>query len=426
VEYDTLTVVGGRANGRFRAVDEPILFWVADDEGSASDTFSVIPIDPAALTELSASLHYPAYLDRPDEVVRGPISSLQVPRGTVIGWSVRSNHALRRLGVSRAFESGMDTVWLSSEDNRAEGEIVATRSAYLSWVLITADGVPATRATSGIHLTVVSDSPPTVRFVEGGGDATLGADGRLPLLLEAEDDHGIAGVELIWWREAATGVRDASSREPLLGDEGPRHVLLRPVLELAGADLVPGDVIAYYATASDRNMRNPPSATDTFRVEVPGLVESRREAFRQAEDLAGGLRSLQERTSDLGDAARDAERRASRTGPAPSPLPASEDRPGFTASEEARDLLREAESVRDELEREAERLRELRERAAGAPWPDPGVQRQLGELERLLEEVRRSGLADEIEALERALTQRDRADLQEALSNLSARSGRWG
>jgi len=421
-EIDTLEVVQGAAAGLLEPVEEEVLFWASDDAGSSTDTFSVIPIDLTTITDLAVSLRYPAYLNRPDEVIRGPVPSLQVPVGTSLGFSLRANRALRRVGLSRAYESRSDTVWLRAAGDRAEGRMVATESAYLSWLPVAEAGVPAARNSPGLHMTVVADVPPEVRFVGAGGDGTLGVDGRLPLVLEAEDDQGLERVDLFWWWEKAGGRRESLSREPLLGNRGARHVLLRPVLDLSGADLLPGDVVAYYATAADRNPSNPETATDTVRVRVAGLVATSREGARQAEDLAGEIRSLQTRTADLGDAARDAERRSMREEPGRESSSAAAERPDFTTSEEARDLLREAEAVRDEVERTRERLQALQDRASGGPWPNQELQRRLGELERLFEEVRGSGLADEIEALERSLAQTDRSDLREALSDLSTRS----
>jgi hypothetical protein len=421
VAEDTLEVRRGAVVGALAPVDEEIRFWVADGLGNVTDTFVVVPFDPLTIVDVELSLHFPRYLDQPDEQLRGSASVVRVPWGTRLDLSVRTNHRLRRFGMVRESEADTDTLWLRTGREGAEGAFVARQSALLSWLPVPVDAVPTADPGAGIRLSVVPDAPPEIRL-STVDRSVLAADGRLPLLVEAADDHGLASVDLEWWRETSGGRREAGHRESLVGDDGSRRVVLRPVLNLSTDGLLPGDEVAILARAADRNPSSPPAMSDTLRVKVSSLRERRAESVRETEALATDLRSLSGRTADLGEAAREAGRRTSVADPPGLDARDSTSRPDYDSTEEARDLLREAERVQEELAKNGERLEALREQVTGSPWPDRELQRQLGELARLMEEIRSSGLGDEIEALSEALERMDRGELSETLSRLSGRS----
>ncbi len=414
---NALEVVDGAAVARIEPVDETIRFWAEDDRGGATDTFAVVPLDPLTITDLRIELDYPGYLGRPREVLSGPVSLLQVPSGTRLGLTARTNHPVDRMGLARAREGEalVDTLDLEVAADVARGELTAENSEILSWWMLASGSVPGVRNPPPIALSVKADAPPTVVLVYPGEDRLLGIDRALSLVIEAKDDYGLAEVGLVWWRESTGGRKDPAVHERLAEGSAARRLSLRPIIDLEASGFLPGDEIVYFATATDSNPGSPASASDTFRARLSSFDELRSEVARRTGSLAEEARSLRERAGELSDEARDAERRSTGRDPGARQAEATADRADFGATREARDLLGEARQVEAHLARMHENLRNVSTGLDAATFTDPALKRRLGELEALYREILDSGLHEKIESLEEALRGLHRDDLRDAL-----------
>ena len=419
--WDTVPVTDGVAAARIDPVDEVIRFWVQDEWGAVTDTFAVVPLDPLTITDLQVELVYPGYLGRIPNRVSGHITQLEVPAGTRLGFTARTNHPIERMGFIREQDSGIDTVGLEVDVDRATGLLVATDSARLTWWLVSTDSVPGVRVPPPMSLFVRPDERPTVALVYPGEDRLLGMDRVLALVIEARDDHGLAEVGLQWWRESPGGRLDAAVYQLLSTGGGARRLVLRPTVDLKSSGFLPGDEIVYFARARDANPDAAEAVSDTFRARLAGLDEIRDEVARRAEMLVEQTRSLRERAGELSDGASNAERRNMVRTPEPRRTEAA-DRADFGGTQEARDLLAEAREIESDLERVQEELREARTGLDASPLVDTDLQRRLGELEELFQEILESGLRERIEELEASLRGLDRDDLRGSLEEFSRQS----
>jgi hypothetical protein len=418
--WDTVSVVNGVAAVRIHPVEEVIRFWARDEKGSVTDTFSVVPLDPLTVTALQVELDYPPYLGRTRDVVSGYVTRLDVPAGTKLGLTARTNHPIRHMGLVRQRAGGTDTVSLEIDTDRATGSVVATDSATLSWSLVPREQVPGLRAPPAIVLSVRADEAPTVSVRYPGEDTLLGLAQALSLVIEARDDHGLAEVGVAWWRESTGGRSDPPVYERLSGSAG-RRLLLRPTIDLEAAGFLPGDEIVYYATARDSRPGSEAVVSDTFRARLSALDELRDEWAHQAEELVEETRSIRERAGDLSDEAQDAGRRISARSLEAQQAEAA-DRADFGATREARDLLGEAREIESDLERLREELGQARSGLESSPLLDTDLQERLGELEALFQEILQSGLRERIEALEQSLRGLDRGELHSALAEFARQS----
>ena len=419
--WDTVDVVDGVAAGRIDPVDEVIRFWAQDERGSVTDTFTVVPLDPLTVTALRVELSYPSYLDRTPDLLSGHITRLEVPAGTRLAFTARTNHPIERMGFARVRKAGIDTVVLEVDADRAMGTVVAMDSAHLSWWMVALDSVPGVRVPPSIGLSVKADEPPTVALVYPGEDRMLGIDRTLSLVIEARDDYGLAEVGVAWWRESTGGRRDAAVYERLSGGGGARRLVLRPTIDLEASGFLPGDEIVYFARARDSNPDAAAAVSDTFRARLAGLDEIQDELARRAETLVEETRAIRDQVGDLADEARDAERRSAERS-LDLRQPEAAGRADFGATQEARDLLAEAREIESDLDRMQEELREARSAVESAPLVDTDLQRRLGELEALFQEILQSGLRERIEALEQSLRGLDRDDLRNALADFARQS----
>lgn len=419
---DPLRVEAGHAVGTVGPVDETIRFWVEDGDGATTDTFVVTALDPLMVTDLRIGIEHPKYLRRSAELLSGLVTDLQVPEGARLSFTARVNHPLRRGGLARASGETVDTLFFGVAGLVVSGALTPTEGARLSWWLDPEEAVPATRTPPPIQLSVMPDEPPEVRVSHPGQDRILGLERALQLVIEAGDDHGLAEVGFTWWREAADGGRDAPVYTRLAGDEVTRRLVLRPRLDLTGSELRAGDVIVYFASASDARPGARAAVSDTFRARLASTGEIRDEVARISEQWVEDTRSLQDLASDVAAEARDAERLHSRLDPSAGGGQSETERAEFGTTREARDVMRRAQELETELARVQEELRQTAGGMDASSLADPSLRHRLEELEALFQEILHSGLQDEIQAVEEALRGLDREELRDSLGGLSRRS----
>ena len=418
----TVATAGGGARFRFDEVSAEIVYRVSAPDGARSREFRITPVDPLLVSDLTLELTFPPHTGRPDEDYRGDAPPLSVPAGTRI---VVDGRASRRLGAARLErEADGARVELSADGRAFTGAWTPRETGLYLWRFEDEDGAAAEIVPGPLDLTVIPDSAPAVRFAFPGRDTVLPLDLRQPLVIESRDDHGLGTLELVAFRVTSLGERKAPVTQRLaLG--GSRAALARPLLDLSDWGLLPGDTVRYYARVVD-NAPNPGEAqTREFLLRMPAASEMRRDAQERMEAMAERLQELAERAEAAGEQARDMERRAA----AERPRPGEQARPGGQpppgegpdfqerqelqrALEEQESMLAQVDSARRELEALAEAMRE-----AGAA--DPDLQRDLRELQELMEETAPGEMRARLEEMAQRLGEPEGQRAEEALRQLT-------
>ncbi|MEE9208156.1 MAG: hypothetical protein V3U67_07270 [Gemmatimonadota bacterium] len=408
------------AEGELGPFESRSRYWAEDAAGTSSDTFTVQPRDPLLLTSLDVDIEYASHVGRASERWSRPLPPLTVPRGTLLRLSGSANYALQ--AVSLVDDQGVKHA-LNVDGKSFRGDLMPRVSSSYRWQFVAGERAPGVQLPEPLSITVLSDAVPVVQITFPAADTTLGPDMRLPLVVDARDDHGLQGVELVSWRVSSLGARGDAVRETISQPRGAQtRVIVRPVLNLAGRDLLPGDTILYFARARDTNRANRAGVSDTFRVRLPTLVEMRRQAAEQADDLVAESRQLSAAAKALGRMAREAERSMERTeAPGrPSRENGGETPSSFGATEDSRRVLDQARELQEGVSNLEQRIQQMREELARSGLNDLGLQRKLEELQALYEEILQSGLRERIEELQRALSELDSDRIQAALERMSS------
>src|SRR5688572_14034371 len=130
---------------------------------------------------------------------------------------------------------------------------------------------------------VLDDRPPSVRFAKPGRDMKATAVEEVFVEAVAEDDFGVSLLELLY------SVNGGPEQRRVLAGSGARgaketsgsHTFLLEELKLE-----PGDVIAYYARATDNNRVSTPqtASTDIYFLEIRPFAQD----YRQQQQGGGG------------------------------------------------------------------------------------------------------------------------------------------
>lgn len=413
-------VSGEAARFTLEAVRAPVEYHVRAADGARSGTYRVTPVDPLLVSDVTVELVFPDYTARAPEEYEGDPPPLTVPVGTRLRIEGRAS---RSLATARLVDGdGEEAVEMVVEGPLFRSTWRPTRSGVYRWDFSDEEGGAAEVTPTPLDLTLVGDSVPEVIISFPGRDTILPLTLRQPLVLEARDDYGVETLELVAYRVTSLGERQEPRVQSLeLGAS--RGVQARPVLDLSGWGLLPGDTVRYFGRVVDNGPAAQSDTTPEYVLRMPGAAEMRRDAQHRLEDAGQVVEDLAERAAESARETRDLERRtasggddrAQRSPPSRSGPPRSDERASFQEREDVgqaldrqSDLQAAVDSVRDELRTMAEAMED-------AGVSDPELSRELEELQEMLEDA----LTPEMrETLREMMERLDEMDLRQAAQTL--------
>ena len=390
------------------------LFLRATSGGRGSDTVAIRVRVPAFLGELLITARYPRYLELQDEPIPVNGDTVVLPEGTRLEVRGSATSPL----AHAAIVAGSVSHSLSVEQAEFRGMMEPEGRHTWNLSMSAADGRPIGGDSVRIPIVVVRDSVPTVDLPVPGADTVLSALSRVPLVVSAQDDHGISSMVLESRRIGRIGdsgaVRIDSVRMP--GDRD-RQVIVPVELNLEDRGLLPGDTLRVRVRVRDNSPRGQDGVSKEYALRLATRAELRESARQVGEGLRERLaevseesRRLERRTEDL---AAEQNRRGTETGSNPGDQLSYQDaqRAEAVAASQA-ELMREAQELQAALE-------QLQASAEAAGLDDPEFQRRLEEVRDQLARALTPELRERLSALQDALTQLDGERTRAALERLA-------
>ena len=380
----------------------------------SSDTVTIRVRLPVFLGSLSVTARYPAYLGMENEPVPTGGDTLLLPVGTKLETRGDVTAPLE----SAAWANGESVESLRVSASRFEGLFTPTRSGEYTLALVTRTGSAVAGDSVRLPIRLVPDSTPVVEIPLPGVDTLAPLSLKLPVVIDAHDDHSITRVTLESRRVSRLGLPDSARRDsiPLPADH-PDRAMLTYTLDLNRRGLLPGDTVRYFASAIDNAPRGHVGRSRVFTLRLPTLSEVRAAQRQLTEGISSQLDSVLSASQRLerqtGDLAQER----------PRAKPGSGDKSGESLSfEEAQraeavaksqeDLVRQGESLKQSLEA-------LRRSAEAAGLRDTAWQRQLSEIRDQLERAISPELREKLAALQEALRELDATRAKAALEQLA-------
>jgi uncharacterized protein DUF4175 len=247
--------------------------------GSArSSRYTVTMLRPPRVSRIDLHYIYPSFAGLPprDEKDGGDIYA---PAGTRIHLRVHADKPIAR-GELALGKSGH--VPLQRGDDRTfETDLVLAKDDSYRIRLADGDGL-LSRDEAEYFIRVMDDRPPDVRILRPSADQQITPLEEVPIEARADDDYGIGKFELVY--AVAGGPEHVVPFDRITGTNI-QKVGLR-VLPAEDLKVKPGDVITYYARATDvgRGKRATEATSDIFFLEVKPFNEE----FMSAESQASG------------------------------------------------------------------------------------------------------------------------------------------
>jgi hypothetical protein len=389
---------------------------VAGDGRSTSDTGIVRVTDRPFVGAVSMRATYPAYLGRPAEGL--PVGDpARIPQGTTIDIAGRASTALRdvRLG------STDDTIAMRVNDRAFTGHFEPRRSGKYAW-LAAGVGGPIADLPLPLELEIVPDSAPRVDLVSPATDTIVAGDDRITLRATASDDHGIASVEVVSWKQGSTGVAQTPSAQRV-NDAFTTVWDGSVVVDLAPRGLQPGDALHVKIVATDNSPWAQHGESRELLLKIPTMEERRAiarasmdSAVSQVRSAAQAEKSLQQRTSD---ATRDRSARNTNQEP-PSGAGGKQGSMTYEAAEKAKAVAKDQRALAEQVKSLQQTAAALEQQLKQAGALDSALARQLQEAQAMLRDALTPELLAQMKKLDNATQQLSHEQAQQSLKDLQA------
>ncbi len=253
-----------------------------------SSSFNVEVIRPVRVSRIDVTYDYAAGLGLPSHTEQDG-GDIFAPAGTKVRLTITADKAVS--SGTLTLNDGQ-TVALNGHDEVMNGDLTISKDGSYRVALKDVDGL----ANDGTEyfIRMLDDRPPEVRILRPAGDKQVSPLEEVVIEARADDDYGVKSLELV--------VKSAAAKERVVpigaGAQGAPLLTGSHTVFLEDLNVKPGDVLTYYARATDvgRGRRPTESRSDIFFLEVKPYEE---EFVASASQGAGGMQEQQTGLEEL-------------------------------------------------------------------------------------------------------------------------------
>ena len=252
------------------SVGDTLDYYVAAGKVRSHD-YKLRVIDLPGVKRIRVQYRYPSWLGLHD-TVEDPGGDLRAVQGTQAQVSIETDHKLAAGALvlndnSKLALQPAQGNWLTtSVPLQKDG------SYHVAAIL---KGQPV-RISEDYFIEARKDEPPSVKVVHPGRDPRVSSIEELAIRVRGSDDFGLKNMDLHY---SVNGGPEKSVS--LLKSPGPKESEGKSVLALEKDNLTPGDLISFYASASDARQT---SKSDIFFAEVQPFERN----YTQSQQMGGG------------------------------------------------------------------------------------------------------------------------------------------
>jgi hypothetical protein len=289
----------------FESVDRSFDYKVTAG-AAVSEAYAVTALFPPKVARIDLEYHYPAF-SRLSPRTQEDAGDIYAPAGTRVRVRIHADKPVASGALALSKTSPAVRV---AGSQVLEADVLVKGDDAYRISLVDVDGLRADDD-SEYFIRVMEDRPPDVRILRPAGDQGITPLQEIGIEARAEDDYGVASLDLVY--SVAGGAERRVPFARLSGSETERsgaHLLAAEELNVR-----PGDVIAYYAVARDVARGRPSTEvkSDLFFLEVKPFNEE----FVAAQSQAGAgmpgdpqIEALIQAQKDILNATWNIERRA--------------------------------------------------------------------------------------------------------------------
>lgn len=252
--------------------------YFVESEGTRSDVFRLSVVDRPYVKQIDLEYRLPAYARMEPQHIEGA-GDITTLSGTRVVFSIKPTVAVKaaRLVVQGA-ESNPLPLEVGANGLTLTGQMTIAADGFYRIEMQGADGVFVT-ASPDYVIEAIPDLPPRVAFDRPGRDTQATPIEEVFTQVKAEDDFGVAKVDLVYSVNGGEEKVVPLHLSPVLKEVVAGHTFF-----LEEFSLKPGDFLSYYARARDVGAPSRETTSDIYFLEARPY----RRDFRQAEQGGGG------------------------------------------------------------------------------------------------------------------------------------------
>ena len=247
--------------------------------GIRSPVFTLDVADIPYVKTLDLDYTFPPYTGLASEHVEDG-GDIAAPAGTRV--KVTAHTTLPAAGGRIVFATGRSIPLAANADGSLAAVIPVTMPGIYHIELTTAQGTTV-RGSAEYTIDVLEDRAPSVVFAKPGRDTRQTSVDEVFLEAKADDDYGIARMNLVY---SVNGGDEQTV--PLYGASPLAEVTAGHTLYLEELGLRPGDVVSYYARATDNGLKPRSSTSDIYFLTVRPYSQNYRQADAAQQPPGGG------------------------------------------------------------------------------------------------------------------------------------------
>ncbi len=238
----------------FFAVRQNLEYYVATPS-VRSPTFAVQVVDLPVIENLALTYRYPEWTGKAAEV-HDPGGDIRTIAETAVEVAITADRTLPAAELIVDEQSFP----LDVEDNIGTAEFTVAQDG--SYYIAARVGRERIRLTDDYFVKLKDDEPPQIEFLRPGRDWSASRIEEVTTAVSAKDDFRLETLSLHY--SVNGGAWQVVELDPAQS-EAIEHTFLLESISAEGKALKPGDLVAYYSSATDRNAT---SRTDIFFVDV--------------------------------------------------------------------------------------------------------------------------------------------------------------
>lgn len=248
--------------------------YFAQYADAESEHYTLTVLDRPLIRSFRIRLEYPAYTKMPPKILDEFVGDVTALTGTHISLSGTASKPLKEADIQFGNKTKL---MLTSRQEKfsASFPLSGDNSYWLS--LVDEEGLSNSEPVH-YQLKAVMDEFPTMTIVEPGRNIDIAGDQSIPLFLRAKDDYGFSSMRL-GYRLAKSRYEQAHADYIFvsipLPDVSEGQMELSYVWNLSSLNLVPEDVVEYFAEVFDNDaVKGPKSGrSNLYLLRLPSLDE---------------------------------------------------------------------------------------------------------------------------------------------------------
>ena len=254
--------------------------YYVSSSGIRSPNYNIHVVDLPDIESLKLTYNYPDWSQRAPETFE-PGGDIQAIAGTNIQMEIMTNSPLPS-GVLVLDGEAMD-LELNDRTGTGSFDIKKDGQYYIAAKL----GNELVRLSEDYFIRVLDDGKPDIKFTRPGRDWSASSIEEVTVHIEASDDYSLNTMELRYsvnggeWQSVPVSIDGRQiSIDHVFYLEDMQMESSSPSGEISPVNLEPGDLVSYYARATDRDQE---SSTDMYFIQVQRFDRS----YSQSQQMGG-------------------------------------------------------------------------------------------------------------------------------------------